>query len=75
MPTPTTPVPGPAPSAPPADVASAISEADSAFQDGQAACGRGDFVAYGQAQERLADALDRLTELQRGATTAPAPAG
>ena len=75
VPTPTTPVPGPAPSAPPADVASAISAADSAFRDAQAAFGRGDFVAYGQAQQRLADALARLTELQRGATTAPAPAG
>ncbi len=52
---------------PPADVAEAVEAADRAFRDGQAAFGRGDFEEYGRAQQRLRDALNRLTELQRAA--------
>ena len=57
------PTPGPTPT-PPADLAAAIAQADQAFRDGQAAFGRGDFAAYGQAQQRLQAALARLTQLQ-----------
>ena len=53
-----------------ADLATAIADADAAFRDGLAAFGRGDFVAYGAAQQRLQTALARLTQLQAGL---PAP--
>ncbi len=82
---PTTPPPGgtptPTPTAsPPApvagDVATLIAEAADAFEDGQAALRANDFAAYGQAQDRLRDALDRLAASEGGsasATPAPAP--
>ena len=71
-PTPTTPggTPSSAPT-PPADLAAAITQADQAFRDAQAAFGRGDFAGYAQAQQRLQQALQRLTELQGGAAPAP----
>jgi uncharacterized membrane protein (UPF0182 family) len=57
--TPTTPATPPAP-----DIAAAIRQATQAFQDGQAALTRQDFAAYGQAQQRLQAALERLAELE-----------
>ncbi len=74
-PAPTGASPSPTPSAPPADIAAAITAADQAFRDGQAAFGRGDFAAYGEAQQRLQAAIARLTELQGAAAPAASPAG
>jgi uncharacterized membrane protein (UPF0182 family) len=70
-PAPTTP---PAPGEPPAagDVASLIAEATRAFEDGQAALRANDFAAYGQAQDRLRTALERLSAAEAPAQ-APAP--
>jgi hypothetical protein len=80
-PTPTgTASPSPSPTGPavPGDVASLVAEAADAFEDGQAALRNNDFAAYGQAQERLRTALDRL-EAAGGAggaaSPAPSPAG
>ena len=84
-PTPTTsptasPSPGasPAPSASPApagDLVSLIAEADAAFRAGQEALRRGDFAAYGQAQDRLRAVLERLaTATGRTASPTPSPA-
>lgn len=42
-------------------LASALSEANKAYADGQTALARGDFTAYGAAQKRLAAALARAT--------------
>ncbi len=72
---PPTAAPSPGPTvAPPADVAAAIAAADRAFRDGQAAFGRGDFVAYGEAQQRLQQALQQLTRLGAAAPSAsPSP--
>ncbi len=75
-PTPTgTASPSPSPSAPavPGDVASLVAEAADAFEDGQEALRSNDFAAYGQAQDRLRTALERLEAA--GAAPAPAPAG
>ena len=77
-PTPTgTASPSPAPSAPAVggDVASLVAEAADAFEDGQEALRNNDFAAYGQAQERLRTALDRLEASGAGAAPAPTPAG
>ena len=72
-----TPTPTATPSAPAAgDVAALIAEAADAFDDGQAALRANDFAAYGQAQERLRVALERLAAAEGGsaaATPAPAP--
>ncbi len=72
-----TPAPGTPPAPAPApDIAAAITAADQAFRDGQAAFGRGDFAAYGEAQQRLQTALQRLTQLQGGlAAPTPTPSG
>ena len=43
-----------------ADLAIAIADAQQAYDDGQAALAEGDFGAYGQAQDRLAEALGRI---------------
>ncbi|MCW2666565.1 MAG: hypothetical protein JWN57_1527, partial [Frankiales bacterium] len=72
--------PSPAPTATSApvggDVASLIQEAEAAFQAGEAALRNQDFAAYGQAQNRLRAALDRLAATQGGsAAPAPSPAG
>ncbi|CAA9361434.1 MAG: UPF0182 protein AF1421 [uncultured Frankineae bacterium] len=69
-----TPTPGPTGAPPAGDVASLIAEATAAFEAGQAALRNNDFAAYGQAQERLRVALDRLAATG-GATPAPSPAG
>ena len=66
------PSPTPTAPAPSGDVAALIAEADAAFRAGQEALRANDFAAYGEAQERLRAALDRLA---RTATPAPSPAG
>ena len=69
--------PSPGPAAPPVagDVASLVAEAADAFEDGQAALRENDFAAYGQAQERLRTALDRLEAAGGAAAPTPSPAG
>jgi uncharacterized membrane protein (UPF0182 family) len=52
------------PGTPAPDIASAIQQATQAFEDGQAALARQDFAAYGEAQQRLQAALQRLAELE-----------
>jgi uncharacterized membrane protein (UPF0182 family) len=72
----------PAPSASPGttvvpatgDLAQAIAEADAAFRAGQTALQQGNFAAYGQAQERLKAALQRLSQLAPKASAAASPA-
>ena len=44
------------------DLAKAIIDANKAYNDGVAALAAGDFAAYGEAQDRLAEALDRATK-------------
>jgi uncharacterized membrane protein (UPF0182 family) len=57
-PTPT-PTPDPtAPTDPATALALALARAQEAYDDGQRALAQGDFAAYGEAQERLKDALD-----------------
>nr|WP_198156314.1 UPF0182 family protein [Thermobifida cellulosilytica] len=41
------------------ELAQALKDASEAYEDGQAALREGDFAAYGEANERLADALER----------------
>lgn len=58
-----TPAPSPSPTSPqtddPAsDLALALARASAAYDDGQVALAKGDFAAYGEAMERLKDALD-----------------
>jgi uncharacterized membrane protein (UPF0182 family) len=43
-------------------LAKAIEDANRALEEGQAALAQGDFAAYGLAQEKLADALRRVTD-------------
>jgi len=59
------------------DLAAALQEANEALLDGQAALAAGDFGAYGEAQDRLAAALQRALEAEAaaGGTTAEADAG
>jgi uncharacterized protein len=47
----------------------AIADAQKAFDEGQEALKKGDWNGYGQAQQRLKDALDRLEAAQRSAAT------
>jgi uncharacterized membrane protein (UPF0182 family) len=77
-----TPSPSPGASAPPTgptDVVSLVQAAEQAFSDGEAALRAGDFAAYGQAQERLRQALDQLAATSgggpAGAAPSPSPAG
>jgi uncharacterized membrane protein (UPF0182 family) len=58
---------GETPTAPPekdaaADLKAALADAQQAIRDGQAALAKQDFAAYGQAQQRLQDALERAVE-------------
>ncbi|GAA2171944.1 UPF0182 family protein [Arthrobacter parietis] len=60
---------------PAADLRAALEEANAAIQEGQTALAEGDFAAYGEAQERLDQALQRaldaetrLSEASGGAT-------
>jgi uncharacterized membrane protein (UPF0182 family) len=60
-----------------ADLAKAIVDAQSAFERGEQALARGDFAAYGRAQDELKSALDRAAAAQRriaGETVAEPPA-
>ena len=52
---------GPA-TTPTQDLAKAILDANKAYSDGEAALAAGDFAAYGEAQKRLAEALQRATD-------------
>ncbi len=68
-----------------ADLKQALTDAQQAIKDGQAALAKGDFAAYGQAQKRLQDALQRAVEADdaissaatpgSGATPTPTPTG
>ena len=53
-------------------LAQAIEDANAAYEDGQAALAKGDFTAYGQAQDRLADALRRISSAS-GSVTGVSP--
>jgi uncharacterized membrane protein (UPF0182 family) len=53
-------------------LAKAIEDANTAYEDGQAALAKGDFAAYGLAQDRLADALRRISSAS-GTITGSSP--
>lgn len=56
------------------DLAKALSDANKAYEDGKAALTKGDFAAYGEAQKRLAEALNRATAAGNSITgTTPSP--
>jgi uncharacterized membrane protein (UPF0182 family) len=59
------------------DLANAIADAQAAYEEGRAALARGDFAAYGVAQDKLAAALDRAAaaeaQLSGGGAPVPAP--
>jgi uncharacterized membrane protein (UPF0182 family) len=55
-----------------AQLKQALADAQKAIQDGQAALAKGDFAAYGEAQKRLAAALQRATQAS-GSTPSPSP--
>jgi uncharacterized membrane protein (UPF0182 family) len=76
-PTPT-PTPGQTPpgGAVPDELAAALADAQQALEDAQQALADGDFAAYGEAQQRLADAIERAIAAQQaagGGTTSPSP--
>ena len=75
----TAPTPGPAPDDPRAALEQGTADLEQAFNDSQAALRDGDFAAYGEAQDRLADAISRVlaAEAALAGETAPAeaPAG
>ncbi len=61
------PEPSPSPSEEPVvgdDLAQALADAQKALEDGQAALAEGDFAAYGEAQDRLEEALTRAIAAQ-----------
>jgi uncharacterized membrane protein (UPF0182 family) len=62
----TTPPPdgGPSDSGARTDLAQALQDAAQAIQDGQAALAEGDFAAYGEAQDRLSDAIQRAVDAE-----------
>lgn len=49
---------------PAADLRAALEDANTAIQDGQAALAEGDFAAYGEAQDRLDQALQRALDAE-----------
>jgi uncharacterized membrane protein (UPF0182 family) len=51
----------------PAAMTKALDDAQKAYDDAQAALKKGDWTAYGDAQDRLADALRQAREAQKGA--------
>ena len=59
------------------DLANAIADAQAAYEEGRTALARGDFAAYGVAQDKLAAALDRAAaaeaQLSGGGATEPVP--
>jgi uncharacterized membrane protein (UPF0182 family) len=75
------PTPDPQPTTPPStgdpvtDLAIAIDDAQRAYQEGQDALADGDFGAYGEAQDRLAEALERaaVAEAQITGEALPPP--
>ncbi len=68
-----TPSPAPTPGTDPAaDLTAAIAAAQQAYEDGQRALARGDFAAYGQAQDALKRALDDAARAQAQLTGTPA---
>jgi uncharacterized membrane protein (UPF0182 family) len=68
-------VPGPTTVTNEAELRAALQDANQAIQDGQAALASGDFAAYGEAQTRLNDALQRAINAEEAITGAtPAPA-
>jgi uncharacterized protein len=79
-----TPTPSPTQSAsgdPATDLAVAITQAQRAYEDGQIALAKGDFAAYGEAQDRLKTALDAAAKAEAELTggllpedTTPTPA-
>ena len=79
------PQPTPEPTVPPStgdpvtDLAIAIDDAQRAYQDGQDALADGDFAAYGEAQDRLAEALARAAQAEAqitgGGAAAPPDGG
>jgi uncharacterized membrane protein (UPF0182 family) len=62
-----------------ADLKQALADAQQAIQDGQAALAQQDFAAYGEAQKRLQDALQRAVEadakISAGTGATPSPSG
>lgn len=71
--TPTRPPPTtPPPAGGNADLAKALADAQQALADAQAALRAGDFAAYGAAQQRLKDAIDRAIRAE-GASGTPTP--
>jgi uncharacterized membrane protein (UPF0182 family) len=69
---PTTPTEEPTTPEPGGDVRAAIAAAEKAFKEGQDALKRGDFAAYGEAQKRLAAALERAAKMS-GSSPSPRP--
>ena len=57
------------------ELADALEEASAAYEDGQAALAEGDFAGYGQAQQRLEDALQRAADAaaELGLSEVPTP--
>ncbi|MCW2615802.1 MAG: hypothetical protein JWN08_2796 [Frankiales bacterium] len=66
------PTPSASPSVPAGDLASAVQQAITAYEQGQTALRAGDFAGFGAAQERLRIALERVEALQ-GRSASPAP--
>ena len=54
-------------------LAEALSDAQQAYDDGQAALRAGDFTAYGEAQDRLNEALQRADEAAQALGVVPKP--
>jgi uncharacterized membrane protein (UPF0182 family) len=59
-----TPSPSPSPSEGSSDYQAALEQARQALQDRQSALQSGDFAAFGEADKRLTDAVQRLLELE-----------
>lgn len=55
------------------DVQNALNDADSALADSDAALRKGDFSAYGKAQDRLKQAIRRAVESSQGTSRASVP--
>jgi uncharacterized membrane protein (UPF0182 family) len=69
------PTPSPSPTTDPyADLALAISDAQAAYEAGQAALANSDFAAYGVAQKELEEALTRAAEAEKRINEGSAPA-
>jgi uncharacterized membrane protein (UPF0182 family) len=51
----------------------ALADANKAYQNGQDALRKGNFAAYGVAQQKLADALNRATQAEQRLGSSPSP--